>query len=135
MRFAAARQTPASEPAARSAAIMKSHVLSVSKNLAKMVRAGRLNIWVDLVTRRTKKKQACRAWYTASKKLAKEEPASTAGEQEPGTVLAANVDGIIIRCGKGTAAKITEVQREGRRRMPVDAFLIGERVSRGEVLG
>jgi methionyl-tRNA formyltransferase len=55
--------------------------------------------------------------------------------QKPGTVLAANGDGIIVQCGRRTAAKITEVQREGRRRMPVDAFLIGERVSRGEVLG
>ena len=40
-----------------------------------------------------------------------------------------------MRCGKGTAIKITEVQREGKRRMPVDAFLIGERVSRGEAFG
>jgi methionyl-tRNA formyltransferase len=64
-----------------------------------------------------------------------EESAPPAGEQEPGTVLAAKVDGIVVQCGKRTAAKITEVQREGRRRMPVDAFLIGERVSRGEVLG
>jgi methionyl-tRNA formyltransferase len=64
-----------------------------------------------------------------------EEPGSPNGDQEPGTVLAANVDGIVVRCGRRTAAKITEVQREGRRRMPVDAFLIGERVSRGEVLG
>jgi methionyl-tRNA formyltransferase len=54
------------------------------------------------------------------------------GDEEPGTVLAAEPDGIIVRCGKGTAARITEVQREGRRRMPVDAFLIGERVTRGE---
>jgi hypothetical protein len=41
----------------------------------------------------------------------------------------------MVRCGRGTAARITELQREGRRRMPVDAFLIGERVARGERLG
>jgi methionyl-tRNA formyltransferase len=57
------------------------------------------------------------------------------GDEDPGTVLSADPDGIIVRCGKGTAARITEVQREGRKRMPVDAFLIGERVTRGEAFG
>jgi methionyl-tRNA formyltransferase len=57
------------------------------------------------------------------------------GNEEPGTVLSVEPDGIIVRCGKGTAARITEVQREGRKRMPVDAFLIGERVTRGEAFG
>ena len=56
------------------------------------------------------------------------------GSEEPGVVLTAEEDGIVIRCGRGTAAKITEMQREGRRRMPADAFLIGERVTRGEAL-
>ena len=60
---------------------------------------------------------------------------SPRGEEEPGVVLTAEEDGIVIRCGRGTAAKITEMQREGRRRMPADAFLIGERVTRGEALG
>jgi len=54
---------------------------------------------------------------------------------EPGTVLSADEGGIVVRCGRGTAARITELQREGRRRMPVDAFLIGEQVTRGELLG
>ena len=57
------------------------------------------------------------------------------GKEDPGCVIAAEIDGIVVRCGRGSAAKITEVQREGRRRMPVDAFLIGERVSPGEVFG
>jgi len=57
------------------------------------------------------------------------------GKEVPGYVIAAEIDGIVVRCGRGSAAKITEVQREGRRRMPVDAFLIGERVSPGEVFG
>jgi len=65
------------------------------------------------------------------------EEAKTApkGREKPGTVIAADADGIVVRCGRGSAARITEVQREGRRQMPVDAFLIGERVSRGEVFG
>jgi len=57
------------------------------------------------------------------------------GKEKPGTVVTADPNGVVVRCGKGTAVKITEVQREGRRRMPVDAFLIGERVSRGEAFG
>jgi len=57
------------------------------------------------------------------------------GKEKPGTVIAAEPDGIVVRCGKGTAARITEVQREGRKRMPVDAFLIGERVTCGEAFG
>ena len=57
------------------------------------------------------------------------------GKEKPGTVIAAEPDGIVVRCGKGSAVRITEVQREGRRQMPVDAFLIGERVSCGEAFG
>jgi methionyl-tRNA formyltransferase len=56
------------------------------------------------------------------------------GDEAPGTVLAAESAGVIVRCGRGSAARITEMQREGRRRMPADAFLIGERVTRGESL-
>lgn len=57
------------------------------------------------------------------------------GDESPGSVLAADPAGIVVRCGRRSAARITEMQREGRRRMPADAFLIGERVSRGEQLG
>ncbi len=57
------------------------------------------------------------------------------GREEPGTVLWADAAGIVVRCGRNTAVRITELQREGRRRMPADAFLVGERVSRGERLG
>ncbi len=60
---------------------------------------------------------------------------SPAGDEAPGEVLHADGGGIVVRCGRGTAVRITELQREGRRRMPVDAFLIGERVTRGERFG
>lgn len=60
---------------------------------------------------------------------------SPAGTEDPGTVLDAGADGIVVRCGRKSAARITEVQREGRRRMPADAFLIGERVAAGERFG
>jgi methionyl-tRNA formyltransferase len=57
------------------------------------------------------------------------------GDEKPGMVLDAGPAGIVVRCGRGTAAVITEMQREGRRRLPADAFQIGERVSRGEFFG
>jgi len=56
------------------------------------------------------------------------------GKEEPGTVLAASVAGIAVRCGSGTVALVTEVQREGKRRIPADAFIIGERIAPGEKL-
>jgi methionyl-tRNA formyltransferase len=57
------------------------------------------------------------------------------GREEAGAVLDVGPAGIVVRCGRGSAALITEMQREGRRRLPADAFLIGERVSSGEVFG
>ena len=57
------------------------------------------------------------------------------GNEDPGTVLNADSAGILLRCGRGTAVLMTEMQREGRRQLPADAFLIGERVSRGEFFG
>jgi len=57
------------------------------------------------------------------------------GDEVAGEVLSADADGIVVRCGRSTAVRITELQREGKRRLPADAFLIGERVSRGERFG
>ncbi len=57
---------------------------------------------------------------------------SRAGQEEPGNVLAATGAGIEVQCGSGTVALVTEVQREGKRRLPADAFIIGERVAPGE---
>lgn len=54
------------------------------------------------------------------------------GGQPPGTVLAVSSAGISVRCGEGTVALLTDLQREGRRRLPADAFVIGERVAVGE---
>jgi methionyl-tRNA formyltransferase len=57
------------------------------------------------------------------------------GQEEPGTVLDAGQQGILVRCGRGSAVLVTELQREGRRRMPADAFLVGEQVLPGERFG
>jgi len=56
------------------------------------------------------------------------------GQEPPGTILKVSSEGIVVRCGGSSALILTEVQREGRRRMPADAFLIGERVCPGEYL-
>jgi hypothetical protein len=37
-----------------------------------------------------------------------------------------------VRCGEGSVGMLTELQREGRRRMPADAFILGERIAPGE---
>jgi methionyl-tRNA formyltransferase len=56
----------------------------------------------------------------------------TPGDEPPGTVLTISPAGVAVRCGKGSVAVLTELQREGRRRMPADAFILGERVAPGE---
>lgn len=55
-----------------------------------------------------------------------------AGEEPPGTVIALSPAGVGVRCGERSVALLTELQREGKRRLPADAFIIGERVGRGE---
>ena len=54
------------------------------------------------------------------------------GGETPGTVLAVSPAGIAVRCGGESVARLTELQREGKRRIPADAFIIGERVAPGE---
>lgn len=63
-----------------------------------------------------------------------EEERPRVGAEQPGTILAVSSAGISVRCGGGSVARITEVQREGRKRIPADAFIIGERVAPGERL-
>lgn len=59
---------------------------------------------------------------------------TVAGDEPPGTVVAISPAGVAVRCGEGTVAVLTELQREGRRRLPADAFILGERVAPGERL-
>jgi methionyl-tRNA formyltransferase len=54
------------------------------------------------------------------------------GGEPPGTVLGISPAGIAVRCGEGSVGMLTELQREGRRRMPADAFILGERIAPGE---
>jgi methionyl-tRNA formyltransferase len=55
-----------------------------------------------------------------------------AGAEEAGTVLGVSGAGIAVRCGETSVAVLTELQREGKRRLPADAFILGERVAPGE---
>lgn len=52
----------------------------------------------------------------------------------PGTVLAADNDGILVACGEG-ALRLTSVQRAGGRRLTVPAFLQQIRIVVGERFG
>lgn len=55
-------------------------------------------------------------------------------DAEPGTVVATDKKTIRIRCGKGVLA-LNEVQLAGKKRMPVQAFLLGYHIEPGEKLG
>ena len=52
----------------------------------------------------------------------------------PGTVMAAEPDGIVVACGQD-ALRIIELQRAGGRRLAVRAFLSGFKLERGVRLG
>ena len=53
---------------------------------------------------------------------------------EPGQLLRADGSGLVVACGEG-ALIVREVQRPGRRRVSVDAFLAGHRLARDTVFG
>ena len=54
----------------------------------------------------------------------------TEGRGEPGSVLAAGKDGIVVACGEG-ALRLTELQKPGGKRLPVADFLHGFQVAPG----
>lgn len=53
---------------------------------------------------------------------------------KPGTVMEVSATGIRVACGVGTLV-LTELQLEGRKRMPVKDFISGHKITVGEVLG
>jgi methionyl-tRNA formyltransferase len=54
---------------------------------------------------------------------------------EPGTVVAAGPEGVVVACGEATALALLEVQPESRRAMPAGAWAAGARVHAGARLG
>jgi len=60
------------------------------------------------------------------------EPAAAAARQgDPGEVLAADADGVVVACGEG-ALRIAELQPAGGRRMSAAAFVAGRRIAAGQ---
>lgn len=54
----------------------------------------------------------------------------TEGKGEPGEILIAEKDGIVVACGKGAYA-ITVIQKAGSRKMDVRSFLAGNALKKG----
>jgi methionyl-tRNA formyltransferase len=63
---------------------------------------------------------------------AQQRPGAT--DAAPGTVLAADADGIAVAAGEGTVV-LTELQRAGGKRLPAADFLRGFALQRGQRLG
>lgn len=56
------------------------------------------------------------------------------GKGTPGTVLEAGKVGLLVACGGGSALRILELQPDGKKRMPAEAFLAGHPLKPGENL-
>lgn len=56
------------------------------------------------------------------------------GDEEPGTVVKVTKDTIVVAAGEGALA-LKEIQLAGKKRMPVQAFLLGSSVETGIRLG
>lgn len=53
----------------------------------------------------------------------------------PGTVLKADKTGLYVACGQGEAVVLTNIQMPGKKAMDVSAWLLGNRIEIGTVLG
>ncbi len=60
-------------------------------------------------------------------------PETYAGNAQPGTVLAADAEGVLVACGEG-ALRLTQLQRAGGKRLAAADFLRGFALSAGAVL-
>src|SRR5687768_9179757 len=64
------------------------------------------------------------------------EPLASANPQaEPGEVVSAHGDDLIVQCGDGTALRLLELQPESRKRMSGREFLAGKQLKVGDRLG
>jgi methionyl-tRNA formyltransferase len=66
-------------------------------------------------------------------RLFRPEVVNQTSEAQPGTVLRANGQGLLIACGRDTL-RIQEIQPEGKKRMAVEAFLCGHPLAVGTIL-
>ncbi|MDS1029859.1 methionyl-tRNA formyltransferase [Bacillota bacterium LX-D] len=53
---------------------------------------------------------------------------------QPGTIIAANKNGILVKCGEG-GLKITEIQPQGKKKMSAAAFICGNKIDLETILG
>jgi methionyl-tRNA formyltransferase len=67
-------------------------------------------------------------------KVLRAEPADATHSAPPGEIRSANCDGILVACGEG-CLRLTELQREGGKRLAARDFLAGHPVAPGERLG
>jgi methionyl-tRNA formyltransferase len=66
---------------------------------------------------------------------AREGEVIAAHDAREGEVIAAHGDDLVVKCGDGTALRITEVQPEAKRRMSVRDFLNGKHLKIGDRFG
>jgi methionyl-tRNA formyltransferase len=59
----------------------------------------------------------------------------TGGAADPGRVLCARGDELIVACGSGTALQLLEIQPEGKRTMTAREFIAGRGVAEGDRFG
>lgn len=68
-------------------------------------------------------------------KIIRARPATDTGSDAPGTLVAADRDGLVVACGDGTRLRVLEVQPESRKAMPAAAFAAGARLQPGTRFG
>lgn len=61
-------------------------------------------------------------------------PVNKESEGEPGTVSAVSRESVCINCGSGQL-ELLSVQLEGKKRMAVKDFLLGNKIQKGDVIG
>ncbi|MCC6824243.1 MAG: methionyl-tRNA formyltransferase [Acidobacteria bacterium] len=68
-------------------------------------------------------------------KLFRSEICDAGNEASPGTILAADGEDLIVKCGGNTAIRVLELQMEGRKRGGVREFINGHLIERGMRFG
>jgi methionyl-tRNA formyltransferase len=64
-------------------------------------------------------------------KLWAAEPVAAASPAEPGTIVSADAQGVVIACGEG-ALRVTQLQKPGGKRLPAREFLAGMALAAGQ---
>ncbi len=62
------------------------------------------------------------------------QPSAEHKEGLPGEILCVSKDGVLVKCGSGTLL-ITDVQFEGKKKMPVSEYIKGNKLDIGVILG